>query len=88
MSRLNISHNWIMSQGSDKILRSIIANNVKIERNKQKMSREKLSLLIGMDNSYISKLERCKMNATIDILEKIAEVLKINVLEIFKSDNE
>ena len=77
-----------MSQGVNKYLRSIIANNVKIERNKQKMSREKLSLLIGMDNSYISKLERCKMNATIDILEKIAEVLKINVLDLFKSNNE
>ena len=74
-----------MSQDCSKKLRFIIANNIKIERTNHKMSREKLSLLIGMDNSYISKLEREKINATIDTLEKIADALEIDVLNLFKS---
>ena len=68
-----------------KILRQIVANNVKKYRSNQKMSREKLSLLIGMDNSYISKLEKSRINTTLDTLEKIADALDIPVLELFNT---
>lgn len=68
-----------------KILRQIVANNVKKYRSNQKMSREKLSLLIGMDNSYISKLEKSRINTTLDVLEKIADALDIPVLELFNT---
>ena len=74
-----------MSQEMSKILRQIVANNVKKYRSNQKMSREKLSLLIGMDNSYISKLEKSRINTTLDTLEKIADALDIPVLELFNT---
>jgi len=67
-----------------KILRQIVANNVKKYRSNQKMSREKLSLLIGMDNSYISKLEKSRINTTLDVLEKIADALDVQIDDIKK----
>ena len=39
-------------------VREKIAKNVKDLRIRQKFKREQLSLLLGFDNSYISKLER------------------------------
>jgi len=67
-----------------KTLRELVAENVRRERSLRKISREKLSLLIEMDNSYISKLERARINATIDVLEKIAKVLEVDVINLFK----
>ena len=71
----NISQNWNMSQE----IRNRIANNVKVLRTKKKLKREELSLLLGFDNSYISKLERGSVNITIDRLSKIAEYFLVDV---------
>ena len=50
-----------------------IAINVKKYRTQRNLKREELSLLLGFDNSYISKLERETINITIDKLDKIAD---------------
>lgn len=61
-----------------------IANNVKKYRTQRKLKREELSLLLGFDNSYISKLERCSINITLDKLIKISEHFNIDIVELFK----
>ncbi len=66
------------------LARRIISKNVKFYREKAKLKREELSLMINRDNSYISKLEREKINITIDSLELISNVLKINIVDLFK----
>lgn len=76
----NISQNWNMSQE----IRNRIANNVKVLRTKKKLKREELSLLLGFDNSYISKLERGSVNITIDRLSKIAEYFLVDVSMLLK----
>ena len=38
----------------------------------------------GCDNSYISKLERYKVNIPIDRIEEIANILGINLIDLFK----
>ena len=66
-------------------LRKRIALNVKYYREQKGYKREELSLLLGVDNSYISKLEKAGVNITIDKLEQISLILEIDVIRnIFK----
>ena len=76
----NISQNWNMSQE----IRNRIAINVKVLRVEKKLKREELSLLLGFDNSYISKLERGSVNITIDRLSKIAEYFAVDICALLK----
>jgi len=64
-------------------IRKTLATNVKQLREKSGLKKEKLSLLLEFDNSYISKLEKEKVNITIDRIEKIAEYFNISVNELF-----
>lgn len=75
-----IFHNWSMSQ----LARKIISDNIKKFREKSGLKREELSLKLGCDNSYISKLERYKVNIPIDRIEEIANILGINLIDLFK----
>ncbi len=64
-------------------IRQMIANKVKEQRLLLKLTKEELSLKLGFDNSYISKLENCRINITIDNLAKIADFFNIKVKEFF-----
>lgn len=75
---LSINENWNMSQYS----RKRIAKNVKFYRMQNSLKQEELSLILGFDNSYISKLERETVNITIDRLTKIADYFKIDVAKL------
>ena len=72
-----------MSQDSLLKNRKILADNVKSLREKKHLKREELSLLLGFDNSYISKIEKCRVNITIDKISKIAEYFEIEVKNLF-----
>ena len=69
-----------MSQTS----RVVLAENIKKLRLSKNLKREELSLILGFDNSYISKLEKCKINITIDKLEKIANYFEIETYNLLK----
>ncbi len=73
-----IHHNWNMSQD----LRKILAANLKNIRTEQKIKREELSLALGFDNSYISKVEKGKVNITLDRIEKIANYLGVDASDL------
>ena len=60
-----------------------IAQKVKQFRAKNKLKREELSLKLGMDNSYISKLEHCRVNIPIDRLEQLANLMEISLSDFF-----
>ena len=62
--------------------RNKIATKVNELRNSKKLKREELSLLLGFDNSYISKLEKSKINITIDKLDKIAQYFGVDIKEL------
>ena len=51
-------------------IRQIFATNVKKLRESKQLKREELSLLLGFDNSYISKIEKQRVNITIDKISK------------------
>lgn len=61
-----------------------IAINVEKLRRKNKLTKENLSLILGFDNSYISKLEKGNINITIEKLDKIAEYFKVETYMLLK----
>lgn len=65
-------------------IRRILSNNIKNLRTQKKLSREELSLVLGVDNSYISKLEKCKINITIDKIEMLANYFDTEVYLLLK----
>ena len=65
-------------------IRNILANNIKKLRVRKNLKREELSLIIGFDNSYISKLENSRINITIDKLAKIAQFFETDVYKLLK----
>ncbi len=65
-------------------IREILSKNIRKYREDRHFSMEELSLLLEVDNSYISKLEKSKINITIDKLEKLAQILGIEVVDLFK----
>lgn len=66
-------------------IRKIFALNIKALREKKGLKKEELSLLLGFDNSYISKLEKQRVNITIDKISKIASFFEVEVKDLFKS---
>lgn len=62
--------------------RERIANKIKQYRVMRGLKREELSLILGFDNSYISKLERANVNITIDKLSKIADYFEVDVIDL------
>lgn len=64
-------------------LRYKLSVNIKKLREASNLKREELSLILGFDNSYISKLEKEKINITIDKIEQIAEYFNIKAYELF-----
>lgn len=75
-----------MSQDRKIYNRKILAQNIIAYRTKRKISREELSLNLGFDNSYISKLEKGNINITIDKLTIIADYFEIEIKDLFNTD--
>ncbi len=65
-------------------IRQILANNIKNLRTQKKLSREELSLVLGVDNSYVSKLEKGKINITLDKIEMLANYFEKEVYLLLK----
>ena len=65
-------------------IRRILSNNIKNLRTQKKLSREELSLVLGVDNSYISNLEKGKINITIDKIEMLANYFDTEVYLLLK----
>ena len=64
--------------------REKIAINVCKYRKSHNLKKEELSLILGFDNSYISKLEKSSINITIDKLDKIANYFNIKKIDLIK----
>ena len=56
---------------------------IRVERQKRKLSIEKLAELAEMNSNYLSIIERGETNITIQTLENIAKALKLDIRELF-----
>lgn len=63
-------------------LRQIFARNLKRVRNERGLSQEALADLAGIDRTYVSALERERYSASLDMIEKLADVLKVDPHEL------
>jgi transcriptional regulator with XRE-family HTH domain len=67
-------------------VRAIVAKNLRKLRNAQGVSQEELAARADVDRNYVGKLEREENSATIDMLEKLAVALGVEVRAFFDPD--
>lgn len=65
-------------------LRTIFARNLKARRLERGLSQEELAQEAGLDRSYVSLLENERYSVSLDTLEKLAAVLKIEPLDLLR----
>jgi transcriptional regulator with XRE-family HTH domain len=65
-------------------LREIVARNLRRLRRSRRLSQEELADRAGINRNYVGMLEREENAATVDMLEKLAEVLDVEPIEFFK----
>lgn len=68
--------------------RERIAINLKRLRHERQLSQESMAELAGFHRTYVSQLERKITNISIDGLERIAQALEVDVLDLLKVEFE
>lgn len=66
-------------------LRTIFAKNLKARRLERELSQEALAQEAGLDRSYVSLLENEHYSASLDTIEKLAAVLKVESIDLLKA---
>lgn len=56
---------------------------VKERREEQGLSQRRLALMIGMDNTYLGRIEAGRCNLSIDTMSRIASALDVEIRELF-----
>ena len=65
-------------------LREIVARNLRRLRRAKKLSQEELADRAAINRNYVGMLEREENAATVDMLEKLADVLDVDPIEFFR----
>ena len=74
-----------MPNRKQKSLRQIMAENLRFLRLAAHISQEELAELCDLHRTYISDIERCNRNVSIDNIEKIAKALHITASDLLNS---
>ena len=64
--------------------RKILARNLKRLRNERDLSQEELAHRAQIDRTYASAIERCLYAASVDVLERLAAALSVEIDELLK----
>ena len=64
----------------------MVATNLRRLRHAKSMSQEELADRAGINRNYVGMLEREQHSATVDMLEKLAEVLEADPVEFFRRE--
>lgn len=70
------------------LLKKALSANIKRIRLEQGISQEKLALKANIDRSYMSELERCLANPSIEALVRIGNALEVSPSELLRLDDE
>ena len=57
---------------------------IKDLRAANKLSQQRLALMVGVERSYLAKLEKGERNPSIDVIEKIAKGFGLSLSEFFR----
>ena len=63
--------------------RKIVSNNIVYWRLKRKMTQEEFAYQMKSSTQYISQIENGKRNISIDYINRLSEVLKIEMYELW-----
>jgi transcriptional regulator with XRE-family HTH domain len=63
-----------------------IAANLKRLRTMRGLSQEKMAELADFHRTYVSQLERCVTNISVDGLERLAMALGVDILDLLATD--
>lgn len=66
--------------------RLLFAYNLKQQRHKKSLSQEELAELSDLHRTYISAVERGVKNISIDNMEKLANALNMDLIELLKKN--
>ncbi len=61
-----------------------VADNIRIERLKKKISQEKLAEMAGITQKYLNLIENAKANPSIMVVISVCRALKIDLNLIYK----
>ena len=61
-----------------------LGRNVKILRENRGWSQEELADISGLHRTYISGIERGARNPTIEVVQRLAEALRADLIDLFK----
>jgi len=64
-------------------IREILAQNIKINRQKCRLTQEKLAEKAGISANYLSMVEISKKFPTPEMLDRLAEALNIDTIQLF-----
>ena len=67
-------------------IRFILSKNMKKYRGIVDVSQEELAYRCGLHRTYISDVERCNRNISIDNIEKIAKALSVSPADLLKEE--
>jgi len=67
-----------------KNLRSVFAHNLRRVRLGKSLSQEKLADLSGLHRTYVSSVERCERNITLETVERFAAALGADPLDLLR----
>ena len=63
-------------------LRGVVAKNLRRLRHARSLSQEELAARADLSGNYVGQLEREENAATVDVLERLAEVLGVEACEL------
>lgn len=64
---------------------SIVGSNIRKIRISQKMSQNQLAYEAGVTREFVNKIETGKYNVSIKNLEKIAQILEVDIKNLFEN---
>lgn len=59
-------------------LRDVLAYNIRAQRVAKALSQEELGFAAGLDRTFISQVERARVNVSVDNIERIAVALDVD----------
>jgi len=65
-------------------LREVVARNLRRLRNARGLSQEELADRADINRNYVGMLERSEHAATVDMLEKLADVLAVDPADLLR----
>jgi len=66
--------------------RKVLARNLRALRGEMGWSQEELARRVGLHRTYVGAVERAERNISIDNIERLARVLKVEIGELFNNN--